>query len=66
MLPNLLAGTINEYSTNAIPQLIKIDPKIPTSFKKGMSLKRKCPYQAIVMNVLEAMRRSMVYNGRIL
>lgn len=64
LLPNLLAGTINIYSRRAIPQLIKTAPIIPVFFNKAMSLNLKCPYQAMVIKVLEAIKRSMVYRGR--
>lgn len=60
LLPNLLAGTISEYSTKAMHQLIKMEPHKPTPFKKLMSLNFKCPYQAMVINVFDAMRSSMV------
>jgi len=58
--PSLFAGTINEYSSSAIPQLIKIAVIIPEFFKKEMSLKRKCPYQAIVIKELDAIKSNMV------
>lgn len=64
-LPNLLAGTIKEYSTKAMSQLIKTAPTILIFFKKEISLNFKWPYQAMVMKVLDAIRRSMVYKGRI-
>src|SRR5262249_27287704 len=46
-LPNRLAGTARQYSTNAINQLATITPN------SGTSLKRRCPYHAVVMNTLE-------------
>src|SRR3954447_2146278 len=46
--PKRLAGTARQYSTNAMPQLARMTPN------SGTSLKRKCPYQATVMNTLEA------------
>src|SRR5262245_24739320 len=36
-----------QYSTKATPQLARITPK------SGTALKRRCPYQASVMNTLE-------------
>ena len=62
--PILLAGTIKQYSKKAIPQLIKMVVKSPAFFKKSTSLKRKCPYQAMVIKVLDAISKSMVIRLR--
>ncbi len=64
LLPNLLAGTIKLYSSKAMPQLIKIVVNKPAFFKKLISLKRKCPYQATVINVFDAINNNMVLNAR--
>src|SRR3954447_15093844 len=47
-LPQRLAGTASQYSKNAIPQLARI-----TSTSE-LSLNLRWPYQAKVMNTLEA------------
>jgi hypothetical protein len=60
LLPSLLAGTINEYSISAINQLTRIAPTSPMFFNKAMSLNFKCPYQAMVMKVFEAISNNMV------
>jgi hypothetical protein len=54
ILPILLAGTIKLYSHKAMPQLITIANNIPTF------LNFKCPYQAIVIKVLEARSNKIV------
>lgn len=58
--PNRLAGTCKQYSKNAMPQLIKITVNSPHLAQTGLSLKRRCPYQAKVMNVLLNTSRPMV------
>src|SRR5690606_39846515 len=46
--PSRLAGTIRQYSKNAIPQLTRI------TANSGEDLYFRCPYQAKVMKMLEA------------
>src|SRR5690606_21645557 len=46
--PSRLAGTIRQYSKNAIPQLTRI------TANSGEDLYFRCPYQAKVMKILEA------------
>jgi hypothetical protein len=50
-----LAGTIRLYSKNAIPQLIRM------AFHMGNSGNFKLPYQAKVINTLEAKSKRMVF-----
>src|SRR6516162_4917549 len=56
-LPNRLAGTARQYSTNAINQLATITPN------SGTSLKRRCPYHAVVMNTLEPISMTIGRSG---
>ncbi len=62
--PILFAGTIKLYSKRAIPQLIKMVVISPAFFKNETSLNRKCPYQAMVIKVLEAIKSKMVMRLR--
>src|SRR6185295_16449680 len=48
------AGTWKQYSTKAIPQLARI------TIHRGESLYLRCPYQAIVMNILDTVNRKIV------
>src|SRR5690606_25889692 len=47
-------GTCKQYSKNAIPQ------ETSTTIQRGDSLNFKCPYQAKVMKMFEAVRRRIV------
>ena len=49
-----MAGTIKQYSKNAINQLNKM------AFHKGMFLSFKKPYQANVIKIFEAISNEMV------
>jgi len=53
--PKRLAGTVRQYSKNAIPQLIS------TAFHKVMSLSFRCQYQANVIKMLDEKRRRIVF-----
>ena len=54
--PNLFAGTIKQYSKNAIPQLIRI------AFHNGIPVFFKCPYHAKVIKMLDAKSRMTALN----
>ncbi len=59
--PKRFAGIIKQYSKKAMPQLMRIMPKMPqfsNLFPKNLYF--KCPYQAIVINTLEAMSKAIV------
>src|SRR5262245_21638788 len=53
--PQRLVGTCRQYSKNAISQ------DASTTFHSAVDLKRRCPYQAIVMNMLEAISNPMLF-----
>ncbi len=63
-LPSLLAGTIRQYSKKAMPQLMRIAVSNPEFLRKEISLYRRWPYQAMVINVLDAASSNMVDNAR--
>ncbi len=52
--PVRLAGTIRQYSTNAIPQLITM------TVIRAVDLNLRSPYQAKVMNTFDASNQPMV------
>jgi len=64
LLPIRLAGTMSVYSKKAIAQLNKIMVIIPEFLNIGKSLNRKWPYQAMVINVLEAISNKIVVMER--
>ena len=47
------AGTANQYSRKAMPQLTRTAPQ------SGAALNLRCPYQAKVMNTFEATGRAI-------
>jgi membrane protein CcdC involved in cytochrome C biogenesis len=58
---------MSRYSKKAIPQLASTIPIIPNLFwNKAAFFHFKCPYQASVINVLEATNKAMVYSVRML
>src|SRR6266568_2035340 len=57
--PMRLAGTWKQYSKKAISQLTKI------TFHRASLRKRRCPYQANVMKMLEMMRRTIVHINKL-
>jgi hypothetical protein len=58
--PIRLAGTWKQYSKKATPQLMRIIANMDGCKELFFPKKRRCPYQAIVMKVLERVRNPMV------
>ena len=58
--PMRLAGTVRQYSKNAIPQEKRIISISGQPVEIFISLSLRCPYQAKVINTLEKTRRSTV------
>src|SRR5690606_18817623 len=54
-----LAGTCSRYSASAMPQLTKA-----AMYHGAVAMLRRCPYQAMVMNTLDATSSSTVYSDR--
>ena len=50
-----LAGTVKQYSKNAIPQLIN------TAFQSVIDVSFKCQYQANVMKIFDTMSKPIVF-----
>lgn len=57
---NVWGYFVNLYSKSAIPQLIKIIPKSPHLPSLLSILKRRWPYQAIVIKLFETIRSRML------
>lgn len=58
--PILFAGTWKEYSNKAIPQLISIIIGKVKLLNQLISLNLRCPYHAIVINMLDSISKPMV------
>lgn len=52
--PSLFAGTIRQYSNEAIPQLMRM------AFYIGILVFFKCPYDANVIKTLESINKPIV------
>src|SRR4030095_11461729 len=52
--PTRLAGTVRQYSRNAIPQLITI------AFHREIFVSLKCQYQAVVIKTFETISKPIV------
>ena len=57
--PNRLAGTWQQYSKSAMPQLIKITPINGMEFHPFIALNFKWPYQANVIKAFDTINNSM-------
>jgi hypothetical protein len=64
LLSKRLAGTMSRYSKRAIPQLTKTIPNKVVCLIKLRSLNRKCPYQAMFIKELEAIKGKIVLTER--
>ena len=62
MYPMRLAGTMNEYSANAIPQLKSTTNGNESLLNQGVFCKCRWLYQANVMNTFEQVSSKNVYN----